>query len=101
MGISTMSSESLAPDGKSSALSVGQSQSSSTELLFEDSVFLTEKFDDSILLTADPTGQGGDENLPGLHSDGHPGIVARERSTRQLSLAVQVGLFFPRIGSAE
>ncbi len=45
--------------------------------MLEDSVFLAEKIDDRILLTADPAGQGRNEDLPGLQSDGHPLIVAR------------------------
>jgi hypothetical protein len=40
------SSDGLAPHGKSSALIVGQSQSSATELLFEDSILFTEILDD-------------------------------------------------------
>jgi len=34
--------------------------------LLEDSVLLAEIFDDRILLAADPSSQGGDEDLPGL-----------------------------------
>jgi hypothetical protein len=80
---------------------IGQSEPSATELLLENAVFLLEVFDDRILLTGDPTSQGGNEDLPRLKDGGHPSIVARQWSIRQLSLAVQVGLFFPRIGSAE
>ncbi len=69
------SSNGLAAHGKSAALSVGQSKSSATELLFQDSVLLSEIFDDRILLSADPAGQGGNEDLPGLQSDCHPLIV--------------------------
>jgi hypothetical protein len=69
--------------------------------LLEDSVLLAEVLDDRILLAADPASQDGNEDLPGLKDGGHPSIVARQWSIRQLSLAVQVGLFFPRIGSAE
>ncbi len=71
------------------------------ELLPEDSVLLPQILDDRILLAAHPSSQGGDEDLPGLEDGGHPSIVARKRSIRKLSLAVQTGLFFPRIGSAE
>jgi hypothetical protein len=71
------------------------------ELLPEDSILLSEILDDSVLLATHPAGQGGNEDLPGLKDGGHPSIAARQWSIRQLSLAVQVGLFFPRIGSAE
>ncbi len=80
---------------------IGQSEPSATELLLENAVFLLEVFDDRILLTGDPTCHSSDEDLPGLKDGGHPTIVARQRSIRQLSLAVQVGLFFPRNSSAE
>jgi hypothetical protein len=53
------------------------------------------------MLAADPASQDGNEDLPGLKDSGHPSIVARQWRIRQLSLAVQVGLIFPRIGSAE
>ncbi len=76
------SSNSLAPHGKPSALSVGQSKSSGTELLFQDSVLLSEEFDDGILVAGDPSGQGGNENLPGLNDGGHPLIVACRRRIR-------------------
>jgi hypothetical protein len=95
------SSNGLAADGESASLRVGQSESSATELLLENTILLSEILDDRILLAAHPAGQGGDEDLPGLKDGGHPSIVARQWSIRQLSLAVQVGLFFPRIGSAE
>ncbi len=91
----------FAVDSKSATLIIGQSESSATELLLEDSVLFTEILDDRILLASDPSGYGGYEDLPRLKNDGHPVIVARPRSIRQLSLATQVGLFFPRIGSAE
>jgi hypothetical protein len=34
--------------------------------LLENSVLLSEVFDDGILLAADPAGQGGNEDLPGV-----------------------------------
>jgi hypothetical protein len=95
------SSDGLAPHGQSASLIVGQAESSATELLLEDSVLLAEVLDGRILLAADPASQGGNEDLPRLKYGGHPSIVARQWSIRQLSLAVRVGLFFPRIGSAE
>ncbi len=95
------SSDGLAPHGESASLIVGQAESSATELLLEDSILFTEVLDDRILLAADPASEGGNKDLPGLKDGGHPSIVARPWSIRQLLLAVQVGLFFPRIGSAE
>ena len=80
------SSNSLAPHRKSSALSVGQSKSSATELLLQDSVLLAEIIDDRILLTADPAGQGGNEDLPRLENGRHPQIVAKPMADRQLSI---------------
>jgi hypothetical protein len=71
------SSDGLAPHGQSASLVVGQPEASATELLLEDSVLLAEIFDDRILLTGDPAGQGDDEDLPGLKDGGHPLIVAR------------------------
>jgi hypothetical protein len=53
------------------------------------------------LMAVDPAGERGHEDLPGLEHRRHPEIVARRRSIWQLSFAVQVGLFFPGIRSAE
>jgi hypothetical protein len=69
--------------------------------LFEDSVLLSEVLDDCILLAADPAGQGGDEDLPRLQSDGHPQIVALTPSIGQLFHTVRFGLFFPGFCSIE
>jgi hypothetical protein len=64
---------------------IGQSEPSATELLFENTVFLLEVFDDRILLTGDPTGHSSDEDLPGVKDNGHRLIVATPRNNRQLS----------------
>ena len=85
------SSNSLAPHGKSSALSVGQSEPSATELLLENSVLLLEIFDDRILLTGDPAGHSSDEDLPGVKDNGHRLIVATPRNNRQLSAGGETG----------
>jgi hypothetical protein len=95
------SSDRFASHGQSASLIIGQPESSATELLLEDSVLFAEIFDDSVLLTAHPSGEGGHEDLPGLEDGGHPSIVARKRSIRKLSVAVQTGLFFPGILSAD
>jgi hypothetical protein len=79
------SSNGLAADGESASLRVGQSESSATELLLEDSILLSEIFDDRILLAAHPAGQGGDEDLPRLEYRRHPPIVAEPNFDRQLS----------------
>ena len=74
---------------------------SATELLFQDSILLTEVLDDRILLAGDPAGQGSNEYLPRLKDGGQSEIVARTGGIRQLSSAVRVGLFFPEFRSAE
>jgi len=61
----------FAPHGKSSALIVGQAESSTTELLLQDTVLFSEIVDDRILLAGDPARHGGDEDLPRLKDDGH------------------------------
>ncbi len=86
--------------GQSASLIIGQPESPATELLLENSVLLSEIFDDCVLLAADPTGERCHKDLPGLEDGGHPSIVAPKRSIRKLSLAVQTGLFFPGILSA-
>jgi hypothetical protein len=94
-------SDKLAADGKSSALGVGQSKSFRTELLLENSVFLSEIFDDRVLLTGDPSGHCGYEDLPGLKNECHPEIVVLGDHNRQLSGTAGNRLFFPGFGSAE
>ena len=85
------SSDSLAPNGKSSALMIGQPEPSATELLLENAVFLMEVFDDRILLAADPASQGSDEDLPGVKDNRHRVIVATLRDNRQLSAGGETG----------
>ena len=58
------SSNSLASHGQSASLVVGQPESSAAELLLQEPILLAEILDDRILLTGDPAGQGGDEDLP-------------------------------------
>jgi hypothetical protein len=41
------------------------------------------------LFAADPAGQGGDENLPGLEDSGHPRIMLPSQQNRQLSACHQ------------
>ncbi len=79
------SSDGFTSNRESAALSVGQPESPVPELLREDSVLLSEVFDDRILLSGDPTGHGGDEDLPGLKDNGHRLIVPTLRDNRQLS----------------
>ena len=85
------SSDSLAPHGKSSALSIGQSEFSATELLLENSVLLSEIIDDRILLAADPARKSGEEDLPGLKDGGHRLIVPTPSDNRQLSAGGKTG----------
>jgi hypothetical protein len=74
----------LAANREPTALIIGQPKSSRSKLLFEDSVLLSEVFDDRILLAADPASQGGSEDLPGLEDCGHRPIVPTLRRNRQL-----------------
>ncbi len=85
------SSNSLAPHGQSSALMIGQSEPSATELLLENEVFLLEVFDDRILLTGDPTCHSSDEDLPGVKDNRHRVIVPTPRNNRQLSAGGETG----------
>ncbi len=95
------SPDGFAADREPATLIVGQPESSTPKLLLQDPILFSEIFDDCVLMAADPAGESGHKNLPGLEHSGHLSIVARYRSIWQLSLAVQVGLFFPRIHSAE
>ena len=72
--------DSLAPDGKTATLVIGQPESPATELLPEDSILLTQILNYRILLAGDPSGQGRNEDLPRLNDGGHPSIAARGRS---------------------
>ena len=88
--------ESPSPDGspanrEPAALVVGQLEPSSTELLFEDSVLLSEVVDHRILLTGYLTGHSSDEDLPGMKNNGHQLIVATPRDNRQLSAGGETG----------
>ncbi len=67
--------DSFAAHGQSASLIIGQSESSATELLLENSVLLSEILDDCVLMTADPPSQGGDEDLPRLEDGRHRRIV--------------------------
>ena len=77
--------DSLAPDRESASLCIGQAESSTTELLLEDSVLFSEIVDDRILMAAEPTGERSHEDLPGLKHRRHPEIVAKSSANRQLS----------------
>jgi hypothetical protein len=81
----------FAADRESPTLIVGQPESLAAELLPENSVLLSEIFDDGVLLATDPSGEGGHEDLPGLEDGGHPSIVARQRNIRQLFADGQTG----------
>ncbi len=70
-------SDGLASHGQSATLIIGQPESSATELLLQNTVFLSEIFDDRILLTGDPASERCLEYLPGLEDGDHPSIVTR------------------------
>jgi hypothetical protein len=73
------SADGLLPHGQSASLIICQAKSTAAELLFQDAVLFAEVLDDCILLTGDPAGQGGNEDLPRLNCNGH----------RQLSASVE------------
>ena len=79
------SADCFAAHRKASPLSVGQSKSPTTELLFENAVLFLNVFDDRVLLASDPSGHGGYEDLPWMEDRCHLVIVARSRTDRQLS----------------
>ena len=64
--IKSTTANGLAANCESAALIVCQPQSLLPELLLEGPILLSEVLDDCILLLADPAGQGGHEDLPGL-----------------------------------
>ncbi len=86
-----VSSYGLPADGKTATLLIGQPEWPATELLPEDSVLLPQILDDSVLLTAHPSGEGGHEDLPGLEDGGHRLILSTPRANRQLSAGWQTG----------
>jgi len=86
------SSRSFAANRKSASLIVGQSKSSASELLLQDTVLFSVIFDDFILMAADPTGHVGNKDLSRLEYGGHRLIVARQRNIRQLSLSLSLSL---------
>ncbi len=77
--------DSFASHGQSASLVIGQPESPATELLLENSVLLSEVFDDCVLLAADPTGERCHKDLPRLKDGRHPQIVAERHCDRQLS----------------
>ncbi len=83
--------ESFASHRQSATLIIGQAESSATKLLLQDAVLLSEILDDRVLMAADPTGEGGHEDLPGLERRRHPEIVAKPTANRQLSAGWQTG----------
>ncbi len=78
------SPDGFATHGEPSALRIGQPKTFSPELLLEDAVLLSEILDDRILLTSNPTGHRGYEDLPRLDRR-HPRIVAALPADQQLS----------------
>jgi hypothetical protein len=83
--------DSLAAHGESAALLVGQPKALPSELLLEDPVLLPEVVDDRVLLTRNPSGHGGYENLPWMEHGCHPPILVRSKPDRQLSTRRSAG----------
>ena len=65
------SANGFAPNRKPATLSIGQAESPAPELLPENVILLSEVFDDGVLFTADPAGQGGNEDLSRLEHRCH------------------------------
>jgi hypothetical protein len=55
-------------------------------LLREDSVLLSEVFDDGVLFSADPARQGGNEDLPGLEDLCHRVSLRKLRDAGKLQI---------------
>ena len=70
------SSDGLAADREPATLIVGQTESSTPELLLKDVVLFPEILDDSVLLATDPSGKGRNQDLPRLNDHRHLQIVA-------------------------
>ncbi len=68
--------KSLTFAGQAPSLGVGQSKSSSPQLLFEDAVLLDEIVDDLGLVPVDPARKGGEEQLETEEVERHAPIVA-------------------------
>ncbi len=85
------SSDRLTSNRKSTTLIVCQPEPPVPKLLPEDSVLLAEILYDRILLSGDPAGQGGNEDLPRLKNNGHLSIVANSTTNRQLSRPSELG----------
>ena len=68
-------SEGLSLRGQATSLSVGEAQPFATQLLLEDSVLLSEKVDDGVLVTADPASGCDDEDLPWTDNTCHAPIL--------------------------
>ncbi len=84
-------SDRLTSNRKSTTLIVGQSESSTPELLPQDAVLFFEVFDDCVLFTTDPAGQSCNEDLPRLKDGGHRLILLTPQANRQLSAGWQTG----------
>ena len=66
----------LAADRESATLIVGQSESSTPELLLQDAVLFSEILNDCVLMADDPAGEGRNQDLPRLNDHRHLQIVA-------------------------
>jgi hypothetical protein len=94
-------SEGLSSHGQSPPLCVGQPESPAAELLLEDSILLPQVLDGGFLLTGEPAGHGGDENLPRLEERAHSESVRDRPAKRQLPIGQASGLNWQRFKSIE
>jgi hypothetical protein len=65
--------------GEPTALRIREREALATELFLENSVLLSQVFNDSLLVLVDPAGHGGHEQLPRLENYRHPEIVAKSK----------------------
>ena len=83
--------DSLAPDREPTPLIVREPQAPATEWLLQNAVLLSKILDDCVLLTSNPAGHGGDEDLPGVKDRGHPFMMPNPEDNRQLFRAFETG----------
>jgi hypothetical protein len=66
-----LTAEDFALDGQPPTLMVGEDDPALAEFFFEDLVLGAEVLDDFLLLAVAPTGEDGEQELPGLENEVH------------------------------
>ena len=82
--------------GKSATLVIGETQSSPAELLLQDAVLFDKVVDDLRLMTIDPTGEGGEEELKAEDVRHDSVIVPVRRKVVTRAAAVRSSIRIPR-----